>query len=352
MIYLYYGEDQFSLNEAVNDLKKQHIPPEAEGFNFVRLDAFKNSFNIDELFQAAEAYPFLSNKRLVVVSGLVARLGKSAAAEERAAARAATRVPKNGKPAAPARPTTPRERFLDYVANEISTTVLVIVEEKVDKRDAVFKAVEKLGAVRDFAPLENWALEKWINERAVTLGIRLDRAVAPLLREFVGNNLYRLTNELQKLGAYAGEDETVTTAMVELLTAEVQDSKVWDLTDALARRDYRTAMTQLARQRNESTLSRSGFTRKTFAIICNQMYDLLRISELYNDRKTKNEIAQKLGMNPWRVEKTLPMLRNFGPGRLEKIYARLTEADYSDKSGKADLNIQLDMLVAQICLEK
>ncbi len=352
MIYLFYGEDQFSLTEEINNLKKNYIPPEAEDFNFARLDALKNSFNIDELFQAAEAYPFLSDKRLVVVTGLVSRLGKSALAEEKAAARAATRLPKNGKLAAPARPTTPRERFLDFIPNHMPTTILVIVEEKVDKRDTVFKTVEKLGAVRDFVPLENWALEKWINERAVILGIKLDRAVAPLLREFVGNNLYRLSNELQKLGAYAGEGEMVTTGMVELLTAEVQDSKVWDLTDALARRDYRAAMVQLARQRNESTLTRSSFTRKTFAIICNQMYDLLRISELYNARQTKNEIAQKLGMNPWRVEKTLPMLRNFQPGRLEKIYARLAEADYSDKSGKADLNIQLDMLVAQICLEK
>lgn len=352
MIYLFYGEDRFSLTEALNNLKKLHIPPEAEDFNFARLDALKNTFTIDELFQAAEAYPFLSDMRLVVVTGLVARLGKSALAEERAAARAATKPPKGGKLNAPPRPTTPRERFLEFIPNHMSSTVLVIVEEKVDKRDAVYKAVEKDGAVREFKPLEPFAVEKWINERAVSLGIKLDRAVAPLLREFVGNNLYSLSNELQKLGAYAGEGETVTTAMVEILTSEVQESKIWDLTDALARRDYRTAMTQLARQRNESTLSRSGFTRKTFAIICNQMYDLLRISELYNARQTKNEIAQSLGMNPFRVEKTLPMLRNFQPGRLEKIYARLTEADYSDKSGKADLNIQLDMLVAQICLEK
>lgn len=350
MIYLFYGDDQFSLTEALNELKKDTLPPDAEDFNFARLDALKNSFTIDELLQSCEAYPFLSEKRLVVVSNLLARLGKSALAEERAAARAATR-PARGK-AAPAKPSTPRERFLDYIPNHMPTTILVIVEEKADKRDVVYKAIDSLGATREFKPLENFALEKWINERAVLLNIKLNRDVAPLLREFVGNNLYRLSNELQKLGAYAGEGQTVTTAMVELLTAEVQESKVWDLTDALARRDYRQAMTQLARQRNESTLSRSGFTRKTFAIICNQMYDLLRINELYNSRKTKMEIAQSLGMNPFRVEKTLPMLRNFQPGRLEKIYARLTEADYADKSGKAALEIQLDMLVAQICLEK
>jgi DNA polymerase-3 subunit delta len=351
MIYLFHGEDQFSLTEELNNLKKKTLPPEAEDFNYVRLDALKNTFTIDELFQAAEAYPFLSDKRLVVVTGLVARLGKSALAEERAAARTATR-PVKGRAAVPAKPTTPRERFLDFIPNKMASTILVIVEEKVDKRDAVYKAVEKQGAVREFVPLENWALEKWINERAVKLNIKLDRTVAPLLREYIGSNLYHLSNELEKLGAYAGEGQAVTPDMVELLTAEISESKIWDLTDALSRRNYSQAMVQLARQRNESTLTRSGFTRKTFAIICNQMYDLLRMSELYNDRKTKNEIAQSLGINPYRVEKTLPMLRNFQPGRLEKIYARLVEADYADKSGKADLNIQLDMLVAEICLEK
>lgn len=350
MIYLFYGDDQFSLTEAVNKLKKDTLPPEAEDFNFARLDALKNAFTVDELFQAAEAYPFLSDKRLVIVSGLIGRLGKSALAEERAAARAATR-PVKGR-AAPAKPSTPRERFLDFIPNLMPTTLLVLVEEKVDKRDAVYKAIEKQGAVREFEPLENWALEKWINERAVKLNIKLDRTVAPLLREYVGSNLYHLSNELQKLGSYAGEGQSVTPEMVELLTAEVSESKIWDLTDALARCNYAQAMVQLARQRNESTLARSGFTRKTFAIICNQMYDLLRMSELYDSRKTKNEIAQSLGMNPYRVEKTLPLLRNFQPGRLEKIYARLVEADFADKSGKADLNIHLDSLVAEICLEK
>ncbi|HEX2910307.1 MAG TPA: DNA polymerase III subunit delta [Chloroflexia bacterium] len=350
MLYLFYGEDQFSLNEELQKLKSDNISPEVADFNFVKLDALKSGFTVDDVLNNADAYPFLSDKRLVVVTSLIGKLAKSAAAEERAASRAATKAARTRSATATQAPTTPRERFLDFLNRVPVTTILVLVEDKVDKRDAIYKAIDKLGAVREFEPPKDWALEKWINERAVSDQIKLDRRVAPLLREYLGSDLYRLENELQKLAAYAGEGQAVTPEMVEMMTAEVQDTAVWTLTDALSRSDLRGSLATLNRLRKESTESTQGFTRKMFNIVTKQIYDLLRISELHASRKTVNEIAQAIGMHPFRVEKTIPLIRNFTPERLSRLYARLTELDYLDKKGKADLTIQFDLLIHEICL--
>src|SRR5437868_1660146 len=142
MIYLFYGEDQFSLTEEVKKIKAANLPSDVEEFNFARLDALKSGFTIDELFSACEAYPFLSDKRVVLISGLLGKLGKSAAAEEKAAAR--------GKGKGSSAPASPRERFLDFVPRVPPTTVLLVLEEKAAKNDAIYKAVDKNGAVREF----------------------------------------------------------------------------------------------------------------------------------------------------------------------------------------------------------
>ncbi len=345
MIYLFYGEDRFSLLEEVNRLKTENVPTDAEDFNFCKLDALKSGFVIDEVFNNADAYPFLSEKRVVVVSGLLAKLGKSAASEEKAAARASVK----SRGTATSAPTSPRERFLEFIPRIPSTTILVLVEEKAAKSDLVYKAVDKHGALREFAPPKDLALEHWISQHAAHEKIKLDRTVPGLLRQYLGSDLYRIHNELQKLAAYAGEGQPVTAAMVENMTADVQETKVWDLTDALARCDLKGSLGQLNRLRNETTLNRAGFTRQVFNLICKQVYDLIRIREMYAARKSVNEIAQATGMHPFRIEKTLPLTRNFQAERLDRLYSRLTELDYADKTGRADLAAQLDLLITEIC---
>ncbi len=342
MIYLFFGEDQFSLTQEVNKIKQANLTPDAEDFNFAKIDALKSGFTIDDLFQAAEAYPFLSEKRVVIVSNLMGKLGKSAAAEERALARGTRSAKSKG-------PGTPRERFLEFIPLMPTTTVLILVEEKAAKNDLIYKAVDKHGAVREFLPLKDFALEKWIGEHAAQKGIKLERGVAELLRSYVGSDLYRLANEVDKLAAYAGVDKPITPAMVELLTAEVQETKIWDLTDALAERKLAAALRHLNRMRNETTLNKAGFTRQVFGIISKQVYDLVRIRDLHANRKTNGEIAAAIGMHPFRVEKSIPLARKFTAEHLDRLYARLTEMDYADKSGRADLATQLDLLIAEIC---
>ncbi len=348
MIYLFYGDDHFSLNEELKKLKQDNIPAEALDFNFVKLDALKSGFTLDEVINTADSFPFLSDKRVVAVTGLITRLGKSAAAEERAATRAA--IKGSRKSSAPA---TPRERMVEFVPKVPATTILVLVEEKVDKRDIIYKAIDKQGAVREFKPLENFALEKWINERAAQDGIKLTREVAPRLAAYLGGDLHRIYNELQKLAAYAGEGQPITAPMVEQLTVEVQDTLPWALTDALANSDFNKALGIFNRMRNETTLNRAGFTRYAFGMISKQLFDMTRIKEMYEgSRKTEAEIAQATGIHPFKIKNMLPLTRKFSSGRLDRLYARMTELDYLDKSGKADLATQMDIFIYDICASR
>ena len=342
MIYLYYGEDQFTLKEELDRLRKASAG-EAGGSQ-IRVDAAKAGFNLDEVINAAQAFSMFGEKQLVLVNGLVEKLGKGAGSET---APAKATLAKNQK--AKSKPQTPRERFLEFIPQCPPTADLVLLEQKIAKNDVIYKSVEKYGVVKEFTAPKEWALQKWIEERAKQEKFQLGSNVAGLLGQYTGSNLYALHNELQKLAAFAGEGKVITTEMVEKLTAQVSETSIFKLTEALSRRNLAEALRQLNRLRNETTLNRAGFTRQIYVMICREIYNLLRIREMAAARCSESEIASTLALHPFVVQKTIPLTRKFSAEQLDKLYHRLTELDYADKTGQADLTTQLELLLAEIC---
>ncbi|NWJ45821.1 MAG: DNA polymerase III subunit delta [Chloroflexi bacterium] len=343
MIYLFYGEDTFSLRKQIDKLREETLPLEARDFNFARFDASNSSFNLDDLINAAESYPFLSEKRLVLVNDVLAKFGKSSDSES------PKPTSRGGKKTVQPTATTPKERFLNFLGNMPETTVLVMAESKTGKSDAIFKAVEKLAKVIEFKPLEGMSLEKWISDHAKENKIKIHPAAVTLVAQYMGNDLWRIDNELQKLAAYAGENQTVTAEMVEKLSVSVTDTPIYKLTEALGQKNLNVALTQLNRMRSETTLARPSFTRYVFSSICKQVFELVQVRELDVQRRSPAEIATQFKIHPYRAEIILKLSRNFTPNRLDDLYNRLTELDYADKKGRADLSTQLDLLLCEFC---
>jgi DNA polymerase-3 subunit delta len=345
MIYLFYGEDQFTLREELQRLQDAN-KGDFGGGSIIRIEANKAGFNLDEVINATQAFSMFGEKQMVIVNGLVEKLGKGGGSSD-ATSKASTSKTR-GKTAS-AKTLSPRERFLDFIPQAPNTADLVLIEHKVAKNDVIYKAVDKHGAVKEFVPPKEWALQKWIEDHAKKQNIKLGPGVPSLLGQYLGSNLYALHNELLKLAAYAGEGQPVTTAMVEKLTTQVSETSIFKLTEALSRRNLEEALRALNRLRNESTLPRTGFTRQMFVMICREIYNLLRIKELVTARRSNSEIASTLGIHPFVVEKSLPLVRNFSTEQLDKLYHRLTELDFADKTGQADLGYQLELLINEIC---
>jgi DNA polymerase-3 subunit delta len=341
MLYLFYGEDRLSLREEVGRIKAETIPAEAEDFNFVRLDAERANFQMEQVINNADAFPFMNDKRMVVVSGVSTKLGKSA---DTAPARG-----RGGKAKGETKSMSPREKLLDFLGRVPQSTVLVLIESKVAKNEVLYKAAAQYGEVREFEPPTGLQLENWVVNRAKKNKIKLENAAAAQLANYIGPDLYRLDNELQKLASYAGDGQAITIQMVDHMTAEAHNTSVFKLTDALGRRNIAEAIKILNQLRQETNLNKQGFTRQLFAIMSKQIYDLVRIRQLADNRKRAEDIAAILKLNPYAVKLNLEMVRNFSSERLDYLYHRLTELDYADKTGRGDLTIQLDLLVAEIC---
>ena len=206
MIYLFYGPEEFARSEALAELKAT-IPPDLADLNTATLDGRR--LKLDALIAACEAFPFIADRRLVIVQNLL-------------------KHQKAGKD---------RDELRAYLERVPSTCELVFVEsEDFDKRGALFVYLKKAASVREFVPKEGADLTRWLGQRAQLLDVKLDSAAAQRLISFAGNEGRALVNELEKLASYAGRGGRISAEQVDLLVQDGQEQNLFAFIDELSTR--------------------------------------------------------------------------------------------------------------------
>lgn len=315
MIYLLYGADELSRSEAVKAFKLA-IPDDLRDLNVTILDGRK--LKLDALASACEAFPFLSDRRLVIVEDALKSL----------------------------RSGDVRDAVKAYLPRVPETTDLVFSErEDFDKRSALFTALKKAATVREFQPREGAELQRWLGERARQLGATLQPAAGTLLVEWVGNDSRALSNELYKLAAYAGASGTITADAVRLLSADMSESSVFTFVDALAARQLGPALALL-----HALLDDGQAAQYLLFMVGRQMRILVQLKELADRRLRPDQMASELKQNPFVVRKALDQARQFTPDLLLRLHDRLVEFDHWSKTGRIDAETALELLVAETCV--
>lgn len=357
MFYLLHGADEFSAHEALARLRAS---PDV-GYN---QDIFSGAeSSLETILAACDTMPFLSEKRLVVVEGLPRRKRGTKddddtedgeeieATAEVASASGAPAVGagakgKRGKSAGKSAGPSPRafaERLAAHVAKLPETTVLVVlVDEPLDAAHPLVTAAREHGRARLFAPPHGPQLEDWLDRRAQSLGVSLAPDAASLLPSEVGESTRLLASELEKLRTYVGAGGRIRVEDVRALSPAARQSRVFDLTDALARRDNKAALALLHEllAGGESPLGIVALTAFTTR-------SLLQVKSLAERGMRPAQIAQAAGMAPFVVEKSLAAARRFSFAQLEAAHRSLLEIDTALKSSRMTPELALDLLVIE-----
>jgi DNA polymerase III subunit delta len=314
MIYLLYGPDEYARSEALAALKAE-MPADLADLNLSLLDGKK--LKLDALVAACEAFPFLADRRLVIVADL---LKHQRAGKERDELRA----------------------YLDRVP---ATCNLVFVEsEDFDKRSAVFTYLKKAGQTREFLPKEGAELLRWLAERATSLGAKLDPQAAQRLVGYVGADSRMLVNELGKLANYVGSGGRITADAVELLVQDRQEQSLFAFIDELSARRRGAALQSLRRLFEDGQAA----TYILF-MVARQVRILLGVKELAAQRLRPDDIAAQLGQRPFVVRKALEQVRGFSDAELAQLHDRVLALDHASKTGRVEAETGLELLVAELC---
>jgi len=319
MLHVFFGKDSFSLRERLDELRASLDADGMLATSTSVLDGRRAT--LAEVTGACDAAPFMCAHRLVIVEGLLSRVGGGGRARKRGG-EAEAWLP-----------------LAEYVERMPPSTHLVLVDTEAEGDSALVEALRGKGEVREFRPLAQRAVSDWIRARAASRGLALSAAAARLLADFVGNDLWALSGELEKLAVYAagrpaGEDD------VRALVAAVREASVFPLVDAIVERRPAAAI-KLLRQmfRQESG------PQYILAMIQRQLRHLAVAREMLDAGESGRRIGEALHLHEFALDKLLEQAGRYSQPRLQSAFQRLLEADLQVKRGVYDGDLALELLV-------
>jgi DNA polymerase III subunit delta len=344
MFYLLHGEDEFTNREHLKKLRQQG------DFGFSQ-DIYSGvDADIKTIIINSETLPFLSSQRLIIIDGLPKKKrGESTAQTDTSSSSPSEENnkgarPKKGKKTAKTGGRAGFEKELaEHIATMPETTqMILIVEETLDHGNVLVKAAEQHGKVVQSALPKGAALERWITQRAKTNTVKITSEATQLLTNFIGNNLRLLANEIDKLAMFVGTGNTINADDVRRLSAQVQEARIFDLTDALAQKNRKQALNIL-----HDLLADGEPPLKLISTITSQVRSLLLVKELAQKGMRSPQIAAQLGIAPFIVDKSFRQVGNFSLAQLEHVYHQLLETDAALKRSRLTPEMALDFLVVQ-----
>jgi DNA polymerase-3 subunit delta len=334
MYYIFHGDDEFSRTEQVNKFRAQMGDPQFADLSITTFDGRR--LTLSELQHACDAVPFLSDKRLVIVEGMLARFDPRHSRDD---------GEETEELEAEANPALAKE-LKEYLTRLPGTTRLVFVESKtLAKNNPILKYAESdkgNAHVKEFEELKPRALPKWIQDRVKEKGGTIEPAAIEELATHVGTDLRLIDIEIEKLMTYRN-GEMIRADDVRALVAPVRESDIFALVDALGRRETGNALRLLHAQ-----LDHDASPIYLLSMIVRQFRLLLQMKDLAARGMPLAAAREQLKLHPFVAEKTWNQALNFSLLQLEAIYQRLLDTDVSIKTGRSEPVVALDVLIVEL----
>ena len=324
--HLLYG-DSFFVAEALQELQRQVGPPEVLDANSHRFVASQAA--LDQLKGVCDAMPFLAEKRLVVVEGLFYMFDARGRRPRRRAA--------SSRGADTLSSWDGLDSYLELIP---PSTILVFLDGRLNRGNPLLRRVRELLQVREFSPLTREVLARWIRDRISAKGGNVTPGAIALLSQMVGNNLWALDMELEKLTLYS-TDRSIEEADVRLLVSQVREASIFTAIDAMLDDKIGIALPLIRQLREEG----AEFSY-VLSMIARQLRLVILAREMLERGLAGQQIGGRLGIGPdFAIKRTLAQARKHTHKKLVGLYQRLLESDLAVKSGNLDEELALDLLV-------
>ena len=228
----------------------------------------------------------------------------------------------------------------EYVPRLPASTTLVLIDDELSAENHLLQALRAHAEVIEFRVLRPGAVLQWVLDRAARQGLDISPAAARLLAELVGNNLWVLANEMDKLAAYA-QGRRIEGADVRALVTEARDVNVFVMVDAIVEKRPAVALRLLRQQ--VAAGADGGYL---LAMVMRQYRLIIQAKDLSLSRITTQEIGQRLGIgSEFVLQRVLDQADRYSLARLKAAYRRLLEADEGVKRGRYSEGLALELLV-------
>ncbi len=329
MLYILYGEDDFSLRQSLEQIETSIGDPTALATNTTVLDG--QQLTVDQLRAVCETIPFLAEKRLVIVHGLLGRFEVKVKSGRQRKSTSATNQ-------------SGYQELGEYIGKIPESTILVLIDGKIASKNPLFGKLSTRARVKSFPLLKRDRLHQWIQKRVDEKSASMSSQAVGLLARFVGGNLWIMANEIDKLALFAS-GRRIEEEDVKLVVSYAQEASVFAMVDAIL--EFRAGVGE---QLLQQLLQRGAAPAYLLVMLSRQVRMIVRVKELRSQRKSEMEIQDRLGLtSEFALRKTSEQANRYSLARLKEVYHRLLEADLSIKTGRYDAELALNILIAELC---
>jgi len=310
-IYFLMGDEPYYIDKIADFISQNVLSEEEKGFN--QMVVYGKDTSLDEIVSHAKRFPMMADHQVVIVKE----------------AQHLTRT---------------IEQLISYVENPQNTTVLVFCYKykKLDKRKKLYKSIAKNGVLFESKKLYENQVADWIRRVLSGKGYGISPKSSAMLVEYLGTDLSRIDNELQKLYLSIKKGQEITPELIERHIGISKDYNNFELKKAIAERNLSKA-SRIVRYFSQNPKDNPFVV--TVTLLHTFFSQLLQYHGL-NDQSPKS-VAQHLGVNPYFVGEYQVAAKNYPMKRVSRIISGLRELDLKGK-GLGAQNISQDDLLKEL----
>lgn len=307
-IYFLMGEEPYYIDKISDFIEQNILSEEEKGFNQMVL--YGRDVTIEDIVANAKRYPMMAERQVLII--------KEAQDLSRTI-----------------------EKLVDYASNPQLTTVLVVnyKYKKIDKRKALYKTIKKIGVVYESKKLYENQVGEWIRRVLSPKDYSIMPKAAQMLVEFLGTDLSKINNELEKLQIILPKGSQITPELIEENIGISKDYNNFELRKAVGNKDVLKAQ-QIAKYFGDNP--RSNPMVVTVSLLFNFFSQLLHYHGL-NDKSSRS-VASALRINPYFVNEYISAARNYPMKKVSQVISTLREFDVKSKGVGANAVPQGDLL--------
>jgi DNA polymerase-3 subunit delta len=340
LIYVLWGTDRFTRDEQVRGLKRRMLAEPCGEYNLSVLSG--DDVTVRDVRAVADALPFMADRRLVVVEGLLGRLaGQAKPAGQRGRGGRARPAGSAGQASSTAPDDGPIQELVAMLRDLPPTAALVFVESTLDPALVESWLPADRAHVRGYQRPRPGDLGRWIERRAKQHGGRLEAAAVRQLSQLAPDDLGLLDAEVLKLLTYA-DGRPVTLDDVRLLAA-TPEVTIFALLDALGQGQRGPALAHL-----RQLFQRGERSEAIIPQIAGSLRRLIQARELLDQGLRGQALASRLAVHPFVAEKTERQARQYRVEQLEAALRLLLHADRAIKTGEAEPELALELFICDL----
>ncbi len=320
-VYLLHGEEGFYIDLVSESLEKNVLSEAEKGFNYSVF--YGKDADLLNIINSAKRYPMMSDYQIIMVKE----------AQEL----------KWGKDGDGTKAQT--DPLLSYLEKPLSSTILIFCYKhgKFDKRKKTYKAIEKNGCVFESPTIYESKVPAWIETYLSEKGYQIQPRASALMAEYLGTDLSKVSNELDKLILNIPKDQEITTTDVQKNIGISKEYNVFELQGAIARRDAFKA-NQIIDYFGSNP--KSNPIQLTLGTLNTYFGKILKYH--YISDKSQQNLARELGVSPFFVKDYELAGKNYPIWKTFNIISFLRDCDLKTKGLNATGNTEHSELMKEL----